>query len=339
MKNRRSELRWLLALWVSVAAPARAEEAAVEHPSAADDDRVLQAREAFRLGSALAKQAQWPEALAAFERSSKLHSHPATTYNMGFCERALGHVTRARKLLAQALTENERGAKTELPRDTRALAESYLAEMNSRVAHAIVTVRGSGVTLTIDGRPLENEPGAGRPLRVAGTREPGPAEVVDPGSFELLADAGSRVVVVTQNGVTRVLHWELGAAETRAFELGDAARKATREHERRPDRTWAVLAFGVGAAGALVGATSGITALHEKSGLDERCTRGSDRCDPRYQGDIDSMNRAATMSTIGFGIGALGIGAGVYLWLAGSADGRGTRARVGPRSVALETRF
>lgn len=334
MKNRRSELGWLCAALLCLATPARADEPASS--PASEDDRVARAREAFRLGAALAKQGQWPEALAAFERSAKLHDHAITTYNIGYCERALGHVTRARQLFARALRTGE----SELPSDTRVLAESYLAEMNARVARAVVTVRGSDVTLAIDGRPLERESTAARPLRVAGTRDPGSAEAVEPGSFELLADAGSHVIVVGQDSATRVLRWQLRAGETLAFEIGESPREERRPlRAAKPDRSWAIAAFGVGAAGIAVGATSGIVALREKSGLDERCTDGTAHCDPRYRGDIDSMNRAATISTVAFGIGALGIGTGVYLWLTGSAEEPGMQATVGPRSVALRTEF
>ena len=69
-----------------------------------------QARDAFSLGTALANQGQWPEALNAFNRSSKLRPHPVTTYNLAYCERALGHYTRAYKLFRRTLVEHEAAA-------------------------------------------------------------------------------------------------------------------------------------------------------------------------------------------------------------------------------------
>ena len=55
-----------------------------------ESPQILQARDAFRLGSTLAKQGRWSDALAAFERSARLKEHPVTTYNLAYCARALG---------------------------------------------------------------------------------------------------------------------------------------------------------------------------------------------------------------------------------------------------------
>ena len=69
------------------------------------DDATLRARELYTQGIALVNAAQWGEALAKFEESSSLRSHPVTTYNVAVCERALGRYTRARITFANALAE------------------------------------------------------------------------------------------------------------------------------------------------------------------------------------------------------------------------------------------
>lgn len=318
MKNRRSERLAVCLLALALAlAPVVSAEPAPDAP-AADDERVARAREAFRLGSALAREGQWTDALAAFERSASLRPHATTTYNLGFCERALGHYTRARKLLGTALDDERRH---ELSAETRAEARAYLAEVERKVVHATVTLRGPGARITIDGRPLERAPGA-RARWVAGTRDPGPAELVPAGTFQLLVDPGTRVLLV--DGRARNVRFVSG--ETPSLTLGEAP-VPERAAAPPPDRGWAIAALGVGAAGLLVGTVSGITALREKSSLDEHCTRGIDRCDPRYQGDIDNMHRAAAISSVAFAVGALGVGAGVALWVsAPSAEGRRSAA-------------
>jgi hypothetical protein len=66
-------------------------------PTGADETASLaQARAAFAEGAARVGRADWAGALAAFERSAALRPHPVTTFNLGACERALGHYTRAR---------------------------------------------------------------------------------------------------------------------------------------------------------------------------------------------------------------------------------------------------
>src|SRR5262245_61280524 len=65
--------------------PAEATPAA--GPAEGDAPDVTEAREAFKLGAALAKQGQWVDALVAFQRSSDLKAHPITMYNVAYCER------------------------------------------------------------------------------------------------------------------------------------------------------------------------------------------------------------------------------------------------------------
>jgi hypothetical protein len=101
----RCSLHCSLAVVACALLPAARAAAGDGAPSRANDPNVAQARDAFLLGADLAKGAQWAEALAAFERSASLHPHALTTYDIGVCERALGHYTRARDRFAAALVE------------------------------------------------------------------------------------------------------------------------------------------------------------------------------------------------------------------------------------------
>src|SRR5262245_10995171 len=136
-----------------------------EPPAGAEMPGVEQAREAFTLGTALAAQGQWVDALAAFERSSRLRPHPVTTYNLGYCERGLGHFTRARKFFDQALADHAAGRGGKLTEDLLREAQSYLAETDRRLVRAAVTLTPADATVSVDGRPLEVvERAKGRPL-------------------------------------------------------------------------------------------------------------------------------------------------------------------------------
>src|SRR5512143_2083153 len=80
----------------------------------ADDEATQQARTEFVRGTDFVNHAQWAEALAAFERSAKLKPHAVATYNIAACERALGHYTRARQALRDALAQNDAAQRTQL---------------------------------------------------------------------------------------------------------------------------------------------------------------------------------------------------------------------------------
>lgn len=296
------------------------------------------AREAFRLGSALARAGQWREALAAFERSSKLRPHAITTYNIAYCERSLGHYTLARKLLREAFAQSEAHADQRLSEDVEVRARGYLAEVERKVARVRVSLKPAGLALVIDGRPLEKAV-AGEWL--AGTRGPGAAERIGASELDLVIDPGPHVIVLARGQKSRVVQISLesGNAGRLVLELEPGAPTTS---AKAPDRTWALLSLGVGASGVVVGALAGAAALNEKASLDEHCTLGPDRCEPRFQGDIDAMNRYATVSTLAFGVGAVGLGLGTYLWMAGDSEAsrrESVSLVLGPRGGSLNGRF
>jgi hypothetical protein len=106
----------------------------------------------------------------------------------------------------------------------------------------------------------------------------------------------------------------------------------------------AFVALGFGAVGLGVGAVTGKMSLDRVNELDEACP--DKRCPSGRQADIDDAKMLGTISTIGFGVGVVGIGTGVVLLvLSGStAEKRtATGAAVGPwigaSSVGLRGSF
>ena len=98
----------------------------------------------------------------------------------------------------------------------------------------------------------------------------------------------------------------------------------------------AYLAFGVGAAGIAVGSVFGALALSQAGDVDDACPGG--RCtrpeDVGAQSDAqDAARTKGWVSTIGFGVGVVGVAAGVILLVTHSepsavrADARGLAVR------------
>jgi tetratricopeptide (TPR) repeat protein len=157
----------------------------------AEDPTLVRAREAFLLGTALAREGQWLDALAAFERSARLRAHPVTTYNLAYCERALGHYTRAQQLFSLALNEHAEKKGGVLTEDLLAQTQSYLAEIERRLARATITVSPAGATVTVDGRGLEKaRSSSGLAVYIAAMSESVHA-AAPAGAFELLLDPAS----------------------------------------------------------------------------------------------------------------------------------------------------
>jgi hypothetical protein len=97
----------------------------------------------------------------------------------------------------------------------------------------------------------------------------------------------------------------------------------------------AIVALSVGGVGLGVGAVTGILALGEDSTLSDRCETES-TCPPTEQDRIDRAGTFATVSTVGFVIGVVGVATGVVLLVVGgddeaprktSADARGLTVR------------
>lgn len=186
--------------FAAVAADARADES-----SAASE-----AREAFRKGAELAKDAQWSAALASFERSSRLRPHPGTTYNIGICERALGQYVRARRTFGRALEQRAAG-EGDLPEPTLTEIQKLRTEIDGLVGSLDVTLLPADARVAVDGQPLEPiaaPSGAGVPVVLAGTLPPGPGKPAPAPTFRVVLDPGHHVFVISRDGFGDAVHAE-----------------------------------------------------------------------------------------------------------------------------------
>ena len=83
-------------------------------------------------------------------------------------------------------------------------------------------------------------------------------------------------------------------------------------------RTLAYVAGGIGLAGLVVGAVTGVLVLDRKATVDDEC-RGH-VCSKEGKEAADSGQTLATVSTIAFGVGLAGIATGVTLILTAPDD-------------------
>ena len=297
-------------------------------PSSAASPAVAEARAAFQAAIALAKAERWAPALQAFERSDALHPHAITTYNIGYCERQLGHSTRARKMLKKALADHRARGEAELPDELVSSAKVYLSEADKHIARVFLTVTTGA--LTVDGRPLElAEDDGPHPVLLAGTRAVGPPEAPPSGMIEVLLDPGTHVFVLSVKGRADVSTSETlipGSRISLELHVPDATvdskrptqvPEATAPPEKTPNRAPAFIAFGVGAAALAVGTASGLVAFGKKSDVKAACAEpGAARC----SSERESGNRAADIATGAFIAAGAAIGVGAVLWFAASGS-------------------
>jgi hypothetical protein len=316
-----------------------------------EDPSVARAREAFRLGSTLARQGQWRDALAAFERAAELRPHPVTTYNLGYVERALGRLTRARKFLSESLAAGADGTGPSLPANLAALARGYMAEIDQNLVRVPVTIGRDHLAVAVDGRPLEAAAGeqGSRPLLIAGTAPPGNATVPPAASFDLLIDAGPHLILLSVAGERQTfINYTAEKGGTSTLQLtidgAEAPQQAPAPVPAQPadsgvepsgqSRFWTWTALGVGAAGVAAWSVFGILALSQNGELDDVCKPTRAECPENRQDDIERLHVWTTGADISLAVGIVGLAAGSVLWFTepdGSAD---TAARRAPRATA-----
>ncbi len=162
-----------------------------QSPPPVEDEATLQAREAFLAGAAHVRAQKWAEALAAFERSASFKPHAVTSFNIGYCERALGHYTRAYDAFGRALAQRE--LSDSLAEETR----GYLAEMDRLFVRASVSIAPADVAIAVDGRPLRIDADG---TAVAGIEAPGPGRPAPALRFVMRLNPGAHVITLTRKG-------------------------------------------------------------------------------------------------------------------------------------------
>jgi PEGA domain len=234
--------RWLALLLLLAAVlasrPGRAQTQAAPPAGEASSD-VERARTLYLDGLRLVREAQWGEALAAFEASQALRPHPMTVYNLGACERALGRYTRARERFLAALREDKAG---ELPPSMALDASGLVGEIERLLVHLTLQFVPVGAGLSVDGRPLfrADRTAVGRPELLAGILAPGPGNPAPAGEFEVILDPGAHVLTLSRKGYAN-------AVVNRSFRPGERA-SLRLELERLP----ATMRISANEAGALV---------------------------------------------------------------------------------------
>ncbi|MEO6576084.1 MAG: hypothetical protein ABIP89_19680, partial [Polyangiaceae bacterium] len=113
-----------------------------------------------------------------------------------------------------------------------------------------------------------------------------------------------------------------------------------------PSKTLAYASFGVGAAGLVFGAVTGVVALGKKSTLKDECKNPDGTCMPSAQSDLDSYHTMGALSTVGFIVAGVGAAAGLVFLISApkssssaSTTGVWISPAIGPTSIGAIGRF
>ncbi|WP_437594059.1 hypothetical protein [Sorangium sp. So ce1000] len=250
-------------------------------------------------------------ALDRFGRADAIIHAPTLLLGVARAQVGVGQWIAAQESYNRILREGAPEKSPEQFFEAIAAAQRELDALAPRIPQVLISVRGPDTAaVTIDDAPV--------PRAALGVRRP-----VDPGDHVVRAAAPGFAPAEVKMTLAE------GASETVALELNPVAPPPARPRAPvapPPDQgasasgsggsgrtVLGIVALGLGGAGLAAGAVGGVLAIDKHGDLSDRCLGG--RCDPSLKGDVDSYHAMGTLSTIGFAIGAVGVGAGTLLLL------------------------
>lgn len=302
--------RLLAVAGVSLASIAFAGSAFADEPT---DSDIAQARQ-------LGTQGQEQMDKGNFAESEKLWSAAATLYAkaptlaLGLARAAAknGHPLLAQENYNRIIREwGNVAAPPPAFKDALDAARAEIGAVSSRVASVVVTVEGAPTpSVTLDGIAI--------PPVALGLKRP-----VEPGKHVVHAEApgykpADAEFTVAEGGSANApvrLEKASATAVAGAGPAGGGSGAAVDAGSGKggsANKTYAIIAFGVGGAGLVAGAITGVIAAGKHGDLKDKCPTGT--CDPQYQRNVDSYKTMGTLSTVGFIVAGVGVAGGAVLW-------------------------
>jgi len=296
-----------------------------------DADRAL-AESLFESGRKLMAEKKYAEACPKLAESFRLDPTTGTLLNLAVCHRDEGRIASAWAEFKDAAALARRDGRA----DREQFAQEQVSALEPRLPRLTISVSGEseGLSVSRDGAAL-GKPAWGVPI------------AVDPGNHAIAATAPGRrkwettvAIAERENKTVTVPALEADphagtAGETSAQPSTQATAGAADQGPapapgvNKGKRTASYVAFGVGAVGLGVGAIFGIDAMSKKSDSDDNCTPG---CNQDGVDLAEDARTSARISTVGFGVGLVGIGVGTWLLLtSGSPTGAAASAPHPPR--------
>ena len=299
---------------------------------------VTSAAEELKQGYILKLGGNCGEAIRHFVASYRLDPRPKAVLNLADCERQTGDLLAARG----HATEGRELARRQNDAELVGVAEQQLATIDRRLAR--LTIRLSpgapvGSVVARNGVNLDTSS-----LGVAAALNPGTYHIVAtaPGHAQHQSDVtlgeGAREDIEVQPGPAVVDARPAAIPPTVPATIEPTEGSGTPSSgSTRTALTYG--AFGVGAAGIVVGVAVGVAAGSKHSTLEGECT--GNNCPSSAQSDIDSFRSLRTWSTVGYVVGFVGLAGGAVLLLTAPRAVSDTTAHVwiGPASAGLAGAF
>jgi len=298
---------------------------------AQDGDRNASAQVLFDDAMTLMEAGNHAEACPKLERSQQLDPGMGTEFRLAECYEKLGRIASAWTRyvsVAEAATRAQSAERESLARKRAEALRPRLPRLIIRLSPEAAAI--SGLKVTRDGAEIDRAL-LGQPI------------VLDPGPHQLVVSApGRQQVEQSVTGEeTRTAEWTVpalaplpgagAAGPTASGPGGDTTVPApTKSKPGSTQRAIAVGAGVLGLGGVVVGSIFGLKAMSTWSDALGKCVdEATNKCGREAQAKGADASTSATVSTIAFGIGAVGLAAGAVLWI--SAPNSSGEAFLAPR--------
>lgn len=325
LRQRFVALGLVSSLTTSLVAPAAL---AQDQPQA---ESVAAARSLGMQGIKLADAGDCKGAIEKLSRAESLYHAPSILARLGECQVNVGQVVLGTENLNRVVREQLSATAPKAFRDAQERAKGVLNSALPKIAHLTVRVEPA------DARPQVTVAGAAIPPALIGVErptDPGTHEVVvsAPGYLEqktsvTLAEGGSQEIAVKlEKDPAAAVVTPPPTTTAPPVVMGPTTPPA--DTGPKKSNTLAYVALGVGGAGLVVGGVTGFLALGKKGDL-KGCV--DTKCPSSQQDTLDGAKSMATVSTVGFAVGFVGVGVGVVLLLTGNSSASASASKSAPK--------
>lgn len=281
-------------------------------------ESVAAARALGLQGIKLADAGDCKGAIEKLSRAEALYHAPSILGRLGECQVNVGQVVAGTENLNRVVREELSATAPKAFKDAQTRARGVLNTALPKIARLTVKVEPA------DAKPQVTVGGTQIPSALIGVERP-----TDPGTHEVLVTAPGYLeqrssITLTEGGAQELsisLQKDPSATEAAPPPPPTPVIAAVpppvpaSDTGTKKSNTPAYVALGIGGAGLVVGGITGFLALGKKSDL-KGCVDNA--CPSSQKDTLDSARSMATVSTVGFAVGFVGVGVGVVLLLTGN---------------------
>ncbi|HKY39889.1 MAG TPA: hypothetical protein VJN18_28330 [Polyangiaceae bacterium] len=284
-------------------------------------ENVAAARSLGLQGIKMADAGDCKGAIEKLYRAESLYHAPSILARLGECQVQVGQIVLGTENLNRVVREQLAPSAPKAFKDAQERAKTVLNTALPKIARLTVRVE------PVDAKPQVTVAGTAIPQALIGVErptDPGTHEVVvsAPGYIEqktsaTLAEGGAQEIAVKLEKDPNAAIAPAPPPPTTAPIVAAPTGEPPSDKPKKQNNTLAYVSLGVGGAGLAIGGITGFLALSKKGDL-EGCV--DEKCPPNQSSKLNSAKRMATVSTVSFAVGFVGVGLGVVLLLTGSSD-------------------